>query len=166
MTTRSKLLAPVLLALWAIVQSAAAADEQARLAGLDAYWAEVSRAVGTGDFEAYRATCHPEGILVSGNKKTSQPLTVALARWKQDFTNTKSGKVKGSVEFRLSQRFGDETTAHETGIFCYTAQPAGGEAKKKYIHLEALLVKKQDGWKILMEYQKSSATKAEWDALK
>ena len=156
---------PAALALAIAAASFAAGDEQARLAGLDAYWAEVSRAVAAGDFEAYRATCHPEGILVSGNKRTSQPLSEALARWKKDFTDTKSGKVKASVEFRFSQRLGDESTAHETGIFCYTSHPAGGEEKKEYIHLEALLVRKQDGWKILMEYQKSSATEAEWDAL-
>ena len=141
-------------------------NEGARIKELDAYWAEVSRAVGTGDFEAYKATCHEEGILVSGNKKTSQPLAKALARWKKDFVNTKAGTEKGQVEFRFSQRLGDETTAHETGIFLYTAQKPGEEPKKKYIHFEGLLVKKPGGWKILMEYQKSSATEAEWDNLK
>ena len=36
-----------------------AAPEPARLKQLDAYWAEVSRAVGTGDFAAYEATSRP-----------------------------------------------------------------------------------------------------------
>ncbi|MCF7674329.1 MAG: hypothetical protein K9N23_16895 [Akkermansiaceae bacterium] len=38
--------------------------------------------------------------------------------------------------------------------------------KQEYVHFEGLLTKKPDGWKILMEYQKSSATEAEWDELK
>ena len=76
-------------------RAAAAGDNQARLAELDAYWAEVSRAVNTGDFEAYSATCHHEGILVSGNKKTSQPLAEALARWKQDFVEHQGGQGEG-----------------------------------------------------------------------
>jgi hypothetical protein len=36
------------------------------------------------------------------------------------------GKVKATVEFRFSQRLGDETTAHETGIFLYTTTDAQG----------------------------------------
>lgn len=146
--------------------SSGIAAHHARLAGLDAYWAAVSRAVNTGDFDAYAATCHPEGVLVSGGKQTSQPLADALARWKQGFLDTRDGKLKASVEFRFSRRVGDATTAHETGIFLYTAQPADGPPKAEYIHLEALLVKKADGWKILMENQKGPATEAEWQALK
>ena len=136
-----------------------------RTAALDAYWAEVSRSVNEGDFAAYAATCHEEGVLVSGAKNHSQPLATALARWKKDFTDTREGKVKSKVEFRFSCRVGDSTTAHETGIFRYTSQSPGGEAKMDYIHLEALLVKKENGWKILMENQIGPATEAEWNAL-
>ncbi|MDB4729917.1 hypothetical protein OAF58_00355 [bacterium] len=46
-------------------------DERARLRELDAYWAEVSRAVREGDFEAYENTCHHIGVLVSGIKQSS-----------------------------------------------------------------------------------------------
>ena len=143
---------------------ATAADDAARLASLNGYWAEVSRTVREGDFEGYRATTHAEGVLVSGSKMTSQPLAMALDRWKQDFINTKSGKVKGNVEFKFSQRLGDETTAHETGIFRYTSAADDGKITTEYIHFEVLLVKR-DTWKTLMEYQKSKATREEWDAL-
>lgn len=141
-------------------------QDPARLAELDVYWAEVSRAVTEGDFEGYSATCHDQGVLVSGSKKISQPLAKALARWKQDFLDTRAGKVKANVEFRFSERLGDATTAHETGIFRYTSQAPGGPPKAEYIHLEALLVKKPDGWKILMENQKGLASEADWEALK
>jgi peptidyl-prolyl cis-trans isomerase A (cyclophilin A) len=141
-----------------------AAEERARLAELDAFWSEVSRTVREGDFEGYKATCHGEGVLVSGSKKTSQPLSKALERWKQDFADTKAGKIKANVEFRFSQRLGDETTAHETGIFLYSTFGADGQTRKEYIHFEALLLKR-GGWKTLMEYQKSKATREEWEAL-
>ena len=108
-----------LMALALAAESGLAADDKARLAELDAYWAQVSRAVREGDFEGYKATCHEEGVLVSGSSQTSYPLSKALARWKQDFVDTKAGKIKANVEFRFSQRIGDETTAHETGIFRY-----------------------------------------------
>lgn len=138
----------------------------ARMAELDGYWAEVSRAVKSGDFVAYAATCHPEGVLVSGAKGMSQPLREALARWKKEFDDTRDGQMAASVEFRLSKRVGDATTAHETGIFRYASQMKGGEAKEEFIHFEALLVKREGGWKILMENQKGTATEAEWEALK
>ncbi len=139
--------------------------DQSRWKELDAYWAEVSRSVNQGDFDAYVATCHDEGVLIGGSKNYSQPLSTALARWKKDFEETRSGKVKSQVQFRFSRRIGDATTAHETGIFCYTAELPGSAPKKDYIHLEALLVKKPDGWKILMENQIGPATEAEWKAL-
>ena len=135
-----------------------------RLAELDAYWEKVSKAVGSGDFDSYRSTCHHEGVLVSGSRKMSQPLADALARWKKEFDATKAGDMKASVEFRFAERFGDATTAHETGMFCY-ANDSSGKMKKEFIHFEALLVKRDGDWKILMEYQKSVGTEEEWRAL-
>ncbi len=140
------------------------AGEASRLAELDAYWAKVSRAVKQGDFDLYASTCHKDGVLVSGAKQQCYPLSQALARWKQDFVDTKAGKTKASVVFRFRQRLGDEATAHESGIFLYTATDADGKDIKKYVHFEVLLLKR-DGWKIMMEYQKSKATLEEWNAL-
>jgi ketosteroid isomerase-like protein len=144
------------------------ADEEidtARIAELDTYWSVVSRAVQEGDFEAYKATCHAEGVLVSGTSSTSYPLTAALARWKKGFDDTKAGNIKASVAFRFDNRIGDKTTAHETGMFHYSTTDADGKTTHAYIHLEAMLVKKADGWKILMEYQKSKGTLEQWKAL-
>jgi hypothetical protein len=159
-------LSPLALLLFILTPSLRADPEEERIGALDAYWAVVSKAVGEGDFDAYVSTCHEQGILVSGSKKTSYPLSTALAKWKQEFVDTAAGKRTSSVEFRFSQRFGDATTAHETGIFLYSFNTPGQELKREYIHFEALLTKGADGWKILMEYQKSRATKAEWEALK
>lgn len=140
-------------------------DNAARLAALDTYWAEVSRCVKEGDFAGYKATCHPDGVLVAGTRGESQPLSEALERWEKDFIDAKSGAIKASVSFRFSQRLGDDTTAHETGIFLYARENADGSKTKEYIHLEALLLKRET-WKIVMEYQKSVTTKEDWDELK
>lgn len=136
-----------------------------RIAELNEYWAEVSRCVNEGDFYGYEATTHPEGVLVAGTSEKAYPLAKALSRWKQEFDDTKSGKIKAGVSFRFSKRLGDETTAHETGMFLYYQIKADGKKKAEYIHFEALLLKKADGWKIIMEYQKSKGTKADWDKL-
>ena len=76
------------LALVFAVSPVAVAEDEAqakRLGELDAYWTEVSRTVREGDFKGYKATCHPKGVLVSGRKKTSYPLSTALAGWKKEF---------------------------------------------------------------------------------
>lgn len=141
------------------------AKDSTRLAALNSFWAEVSRTVRVEDFEGYKATCHKEGVLVSGTSMTSVTLDNALETWKPGFIDTQSGKTNANVSFRFSQRLGSETTAHETGIFHYTSIDTTGIGRDSYVHFEALLVKQGKTWKILMEYQKSEATKAEWDAL-
>ncbi len=138
-------------------------DNSARLKELDDYWAEVSRCVNEGDFDGYKATCHKDGVFVSGKSDKAYPLSDALKRWEQDFTDAKSGKIKASVEFRFSKRLGDKTTAHETGMFFYSKVNADGTKTMYYIHLEALLIKRGT-WKIMMEYQKSEGTEKEWNS--
>ncbi len=165
MKTLSHFASIVFVALLVAFPVAVRADDAARLKELDAYWAEVSRTVREGDFDGYVATCHAEGVLVSGVKKLSQPLTQALARWKHEFADTRTGKIKANVEFRFSQRIGDDSTALETGIFLYSTVAPDGKEVKEYIHFEELLVKRE-GWKVLMEYQKSKATPEEWNSLK
>ncbi|NUQ24082.1 MAG: hypothetical protein HUU34_09020 [Saprospiraceae bacterium] len=141
-----------------------------RIAEIDStYWAEISRTVKEGDFEGYKATCHENAVLVTtaGKNKRSEPMTVALTRWKQGFMDTKEGKQLDNVQFRFSQRIGGETTAHETGIFYFSSHDSTGKLlSESYTHLEALLVKQGNRWVCLMEFQKAAATKAEWDALK
>lgn len=133
------------------------------------YWNVISRTVKEGDFEGYATTCHKNAILVNTAWKnnTSYPMAAALAGWKQGFLDTKQGKQLDYVSFRFSQRIGDETTAHETGIFYFTSRDSKGKLIGEfYTHLEALLTKQGDKWVCLMEYQKAEATKEQWDALK
>lgn len=146
------------------VTSLAGADVTRR-AELDAYWAEVSRAVKTGDFPAYSATCHADGILVSGTKQMSQPLRVALARWKTEFDSARVGKTKNSVEFRFSNRVGDSTTALETGIFRYSTAMPGESATVEYIQFESLLLKQNGQWKTVMENQQRALRELDWEKL-
>lgn len=138
---------------------------QAEVKELDAYWTEVSRAVKTGDFQAYKATCHPEAVLVTGTKKQSYPLANALVRWKKEFDDTKSGDRKSSAKFRFSNRYHDGTTAHETGMLLYEFSTKDGKSGKEYVFLEALLVKREGKWLIMMEYQKAVGTVEDWEKL-
>lgn len=133
--------------------------------GIEAFWEEASRSVAEGDFEAYAATFHKEAILVNGISGTSFPIQLALDGWEQGFNDTKAGKMKAEVEFRFSDRFYGETSAHEIGIFRYWWQNEGEEAQEVFIHFEMLLTKSTGEWTVLMEYQKSIGTEEEWAGL-
>jgi len=140
-----------------------------RIAELNQYWKEVSRTVREGDFEGYKATYHKDGVCVftTGKNKYSKSIAEQLALWKKDFVDTKSGKTKNNVEFRFTQRVGDSTSAHETGIFYFTSVDKDGKVLSTGgVHFESLLVKRNGAWEALMEYQKARATQEEWDALK
>ena len=130
---------------------------------LDSYWAEVSRTVREGDFEGYAELYHPDAVLVAGGSGT-YPIARALAGWKQGFDDTREGRAKAGVEFRLTERLNDATTAHETGIFRYTLAPEEGDDVIAQVEFEALLVKKDGKWLMVMEYQKGPATDEEWAA--
>ena len=125
---------------------------------IDDFWAEAIRTVEEGDFEAYAALYHEDAVLVNGISGEVYPIAQALDGWKQGFEDTKAGRTVAELDFRFTSRLHGETTAHETGYFRYSAgEPA-------YIAFESLLVREEDGWKWVMEYQKAVVTQAEWDA--
>ena len=100
-----------------------------------------------------------------GQKKTSYPLKSALQNWKSGIDATKAGEIKASVDFRFRERWGDDSTAYETGMFCYSSQVTGEEEEVAYIHLTALLSKHEGQWKVLMENQEGEGTQEEWQEL-
>jgi ketosteroid isomerase-like protein len=151
------------LALLALLSDIAMADDSVTSAELDAFWAEVSRTVAAGDFQGYAVTYHPDAVLVNKRQGTSYPISAALKGWEQGFLDTSADKMVANVEFRFTDLLADDSTAHQTGIFHYTATPAGGEMTDRYVHFEALLIK-TNGWKLMMEYQQTMATAAEWAA--
>lgn len=140
-----------------------------RIAQLNQYWKKLSKTVKEGDFEGYSSLYHEDAVIIftTGNNKLSVSVAEALADWKQGFTRTKAGEQKDNVEFRLSQRVGNANTAHETGIFHFTSVDSSGNVlTDTLVHFEMLFVKKDGAWLSSMEYQRSTATQAEWEALK
>lgn len=130
---------------------------------LDAFWAEAERTVREGDFDAYAALYHDDAVLVNDIASTTQPIADALAGWNAGFDATRAGHRTAAVDFRFTERLHGDATAHETGIFRYTATE-DGETTTAYVHFEALVVCTADGWRWLMERQVARATPAEWKA--
>ena len=132
---------------------------------LSHYWQESSRSVASGDFDGYKATFHPEAILVTDIANKSYPIGQAFARWQQGFDDTKSGKISAGVEFRFSKSLLGATSAHQTGMFFYHSIDEKGQRSDFIANFEALLIKHEGKWQMVMERHISQATKAEWDAL-
>jgi len=139
--------------------------DETRIKELDAFWATLSKAVNTGDFDTFQKTAHPSAVLISGRRGFSEPLANALNRWRNDLTNTRENLVAAEATFRWDKRFGDATTAYETGILRFVSQPKGEEPNVELIHFDAALVKEGEDWQILTEYQRGLATEEEWNAL-
>lgn len=140
------------------------ATGRAQVAGeLDAYWAELARTVAGGDFEGYARLYHPDAVIVLDGSAT-HPIAVALEGWKQGFDDTRDGRAEAGVAFRFTGRLHDASTAFESGVFRYTLAPEDGDDVVALVHFEALLVKKDGRWLMVMERQKGPATEAEWEA--
>jgi ketosteroid isomerase-like protein len=140
-----------------------------RLAELDRYWSALAKTVKEGDFEGYKSAYHEDAVVIfaTGKNKTSVSISKALEDWKAGFMKTKEGEQNDNVEFQFSKRIGDETTAHETGIFRFKSKDTDGKLIAEYtIHFEMLLIKREGKWHGVMEYQKTIATDEEWKTLK
>lgn len=138
-----------------------------RLEELNSYWASLAKTAKDGDFEGMKSLYHKDAVVV----KPDTTFAVSQAfkfRWKKEIMEVKSGKRANTLEFRFSNRVGDETTAFEKGIYHYTSVETsnGKQLGDSYVHFETLLVKQDNHWVALMEYQKMEATEEEWEALK
>ena len=153
----------LILALLLLVPSPVPAEAQT-VAELDRYWAEMSRTVEEGDFAGYSRLYHPDAVVIDQGSGRTAAIADQLAAWEEGIRATAGGEVEASVSFRFTQRLHDETTAHETGIFRYANTPRGGVETVAFIHFEALLVRKDGSWLMLMEDQERPATVAEWEA--
>ncbi|RTE53884.1 hypothetical protein EHW67_08080 [Arenibacter aquaticus] len=139
---------------------------QNRISELNAYWNVVKEKVEAGDVAGYGSTFHEDGVLVSESSGSCYALKKALIRWKEGLEKTAKGLTKVKLNFRFSERLGDDDSAFEKGIFRYELLDENGQNSVRFIQFDALLVKKEGKWQIMLEHQKLPATKEEWLALK
>jgi ketosteroid isomerase-like protein len=137
-----------------------------RIEELNSYWLALARTAKEGDFNGMKSLYHEDAVLV----KIDTTIAISEAfkfRWKKEIMQVKNGERANTVEFRFSKRIGNNITAFETGIFHYTSieTSTGTSLGDSYVHFETLLVKVNDQWVALMEYQKTEATMKEWEAL-
>ena len=144
------------------VGSAFAEDTSTREIDRDV-WSVVSRTVVESDIEGMAAVYHSDAVLVA--ESGTVPIAEQLAKWGQDMVDDKRDGTSASVSFRFTRRQDDGKTAFEAGMFKYTATASSGAETSYRVPFEALLVKKNGKWLILMERQLEAADEAAWTAL-
>ncbi len=133
-------------------------------AAIDAdVWAPIAASVVHDDIAAMGRTYHPDAVLVSSTGTRS--IATALAGWGKDMVANKAKGIRATVEFRFTKRQDDAETAFETGVFKYTVTDKAGVSTPSYRRLEALLVKREGKWRIVMERQLEAVTEATWNAM-
>ena len=126
-------------------------------------YAEVTRTVEVGDFDAMAAIYHKDAILVTA--QSSSPISEAIAKWRTDGVKLIAEGSKATVAFGFSEHRHGETTSLETGIFRYSITNRVGEETAYLVHFEDLLIKQDGNWFTMMERQMEDATQTEWDEL-
>ena len=126
-------------------------------------WSVISRTVVESDIEGMAATYHPDAVFVS--ERGTVAIADQLDKWGRDMVDMKQAGTTAKVAFRLIRRQDDERTAFETGMFKYTSTTKSGDPTSYRIPFEALLVKKDGRWLIVMERQHAAVDEAAWAAL-
>lgn len=152
----------VLFILLLFFQSALLANEDAQIAEVEKFWAQISDSVSKGDFEAYRSAHHDDAVLLMEGRSHNMENTHKF--FKRGFDDTAAGAVEAGIEFLWTQRSVGSDTAFQKGVFRYWSK-AGGIDYMQYTPFEVVLVKGKTGWKLLTQKQAKAITKEQWDAL-
>ena len=126
-------------------------------------WTAVSTTVVKHDIAGMTALYHPDAVLVT--PKGTVPIAQALAGWGQSMEVMKRNGSHASVAFRFALRQDGVATAFESGMFSYAVTDSAGATTRYIIPFEALLVRKDSRWLILMEHQLAAADEAAWNAM-
>ncbi|HOX19574.1 MAG TPA: DUF4440 domain-containing protein [Gemmatimonadales bacterium] len=126
-------------------------------------WTTVSTTVVEHDIAGMAATYHPDAVVVT--PQGTMPIARALAGWGKSMEAMKQNGSRASVAFRFSLRQDGAETAFEAGMFNYAATDSAGATTRYIIPFEALLVRKNDRWLIVMERQFTAADETAWNAM-
>ena len=157
-----RLIAATTLVAWAAPLSAQGAEPSS--GAIDAQvWSAISTTVVEHDLAGMAATYYPAAVLVT--PQGTMPIARALSGWGQSMEAMKRSGSRASVAFRFSLRQDGAETAFESGMFNYAVTDSAGAMTRYIIPFEALLVRKDTRWLIVMERQFAAADEAAWSAL-
>ena len=132
---------------------------------IDRVWSELVLSVKKGDFSKYKSLYHEDAVLISQVNQTTATIKDAFVRWEEGFRQTRSGKIKTNLEVRFKKRLADKKTFFEEGILKYWTTDSEGNDNISYLEFEAVWIKRDKEWLMIMENQKSFLDEIEWNKL-
>jgi len=126
-------------------------------------WMAISTTVVEHDIAGMAATYHPDAVLVTS--QGTMPIAQALAGWGKAMEQMRRNGSRASVAFRFSLRQDGAETAFESGMFNYAVTDSAGTTTRYIVPFEALLVRKDARWLIVMERQLAATDEAAWNAM-
>lgn len=126
-------------------------------------WAAISTTVLEHDIAGMAATYHPDAVLVT--TQGTMPIAQALAGWGQSMEAMKRDGSRASVAFRFSLRQDGAETAFESGMFNYAVTDSAGVTTRYIVPFEALLVRRDARWLVVMERQLAAVDESAWNAM-
>jgi hypothetical protein len=157
-----RLVTAAMLVAWAAPLSAQGTESSS--GAIDAQvWTAVSTTVLEHDIIGMGAIYHPDAVLVTA--QGTMPIAQALAGWGQSMEAMKRDGSRASVAFRFSLRQDGAETAFESGMFNYAVTDSAGATTRYIVPFEALLVRRDARWLIVMERQLAAADESAWNAM-
>ncbi len=126
-------------------------------------WEVISATVAANDIEGMAATYHPDAVLVS--PKGTVSIAEQLVKWGEGMERIELEDRSASVSFRFASRQDNAETAFERGMFRYAETDENGVEQPGFVPFEALLVKRDGRWLMVMERQLEATDESAWNAL-
>jgi hypothetical protein len=118
-------------------------------------WLPFIKAFATGNADEYIGLHSKNLIRPMGDAKRIEPYDRWTGGTRGMFKSFAERGTKVAIEFRFLERFANEDTASERGIFEFSMTNAKGETQKSYGKFHVILKKEDGKWKILMDYDSS-----------
>ena len=115
----------------------------------DQIWANFTDSFETLDYELFGSLHAEDFIRASGGSKSLQSKSSYIDGYESRWENS---SMKQTISFRFLERFCDNERASERGIYQLTIYPGTEKERSFYGKFHVILVKSNDAWKILIDY--------------
>ena len=135
----------------AVTFSASAQSECLKVIN-DQVWAPFTKAYETHDADLFGSIHHSEFIRASGGTKSLEFKESYIDGYVRRWANPRG---KQTISFRFLERFCNEETASERGIYKLTIGPGTENERSFYGKFHVILKKENGNWRLLVDYDSS-----------
>lgn len=115
-------------------------------------WSQFYEAFATSNCQLMDEIHHKDLIRISGNGKSISNKETYIERQKESFKNAKERGEKRVIELRFFERFYNENTASERGIYQLLINKDTEDERAYYGQFHVLHKKEMGVWQISMDY--------------